>query len=181
MSAQKHTPRVTTTHGTWGSGEPHLRIRHGDHHVLVALSVEEMRIGSGPEVDVMLPPAKPLHAVIRHDARDEYVLTMYGDGRMSAVTSNVDGRILILRTGATFTIGGWEFVFVRDEASDHGRPYGGRQGGEGAHQRRQAARPDYREQSRAATEMLHCAGGPIVLREHPELDGRFFDRGVGGA
>lgn len=172
MSAQKHTPRVTTTHGTWGSGEPHLRIRHHDHHLLVALSVEEMRIGSGPEVDLMLSSARPLHAVIRHDVRDEYVLTMYGEGAMSAVAPDADDRSLVLRTGANFTINGWQFVFAREESSDHGRPYAGRQGGEGSHQRRQAPRPDYHEQAGFSGEMLHCTGGPIVLREHPELGGR---------
>ena len=46
-------------------------------------------------------------------------------------------------TGAQFTIGDWMLVFSRDEYADHGRPYGGRNGGEGTHQERQPERPDY--------------------------------------
>lgn len=166
MTARAQSPRVTTTHGAWRSGQPHLKVRGNDDEVLVALSVEEMRIGSGPEVDLMLRQARPLHAVVRHDERDEYILTMYGEGEMTSASHGTDERVLTLRTGAAFTIGGWRFVFWRDESSDHGRPYGGRQGGEGSHQRRQAPHPDYATQAQASTEMLHCTGGPILLGDH---------------
>jgi hypothetical protein len=40
-------------------------------------------------------------------------------------------------------MGPWTFVYARDEYADHGRPYGGREGGEGTHQPRQPERPDY--------------------------------------
>jgi hypothetical protein len=55
----------------------------------------------------------------------------------------VDAEGAILRTGARFTMGGWTFVYARDEFADHGRPYGGREGGEGTYQPQQPERPDY--------------------------------------
>ncbi|MGO1547519.1 MAG: hypothetical protein ACTHXL_09220, partial [Microbacterium gubbeenense] len=48
-----------------------------------------------------------------------------------------------LRTGASFTAGPWRFVFQREEFADHGRPFGGRQGGELSDQPPQRRRPDY--------------------------------------
>ena len=65
------------------------------------------------------------------------------DGTCRFVQIRGDDRSEILRTGARFTLGKWELVFVRAEFADHGRPYGGRQGGEGTKQKPQPARPDY--------------------------------------
>jgi predicted GNAT family acetyltransferase len=67
-------------------------------------------------------------------------------------------------------MGAWRLVFARDEFADHGRPYGGRNGGEGAHQRRQAPRPDYAAQHPASS-LRRCelkrpeqASGPEQLQ-----------------
>jgi hypothetical protein len=45
-----------------------------------------------------------------------------------------------LRTGALITLGPWRLAFFREEFADHGRPFGGRMGGEFAVQRPQPAR-----------------------------------------
>jgi len=42
-------------------------------------------------------------------------------------------------------MGEWRFTFARDEYADHGRPFGGREGGELADQPVQPPRPDYAE------------------------------------
>ena len=49
--------------------------------------------------------------------------------------SKSGGRIL--RTGARIELGPWRMGFFREEFADHGRPYGGRVGGELARQKRQ--------------------------------------------
>ena len=86
-----------------------------------------------------------MHATIVHDERDEYVLTLHGEGLMNA--NPADGiagdRSEILRTGARFTVADWILVFGREEFADHGRPLGGREGGELDDQPPQPARPDY--------------------------------------
>jgi len=138
--------KPTTTHAEWGSGHPHLIIsRDGDHQVF-HLKEEVVHIGSSDDNQVQLPDIDALHASIVHDERDEYVLTMHGPGEMNAVSHARPGeeRVEILRTGARFTADGWTFVFSREEFADHGRPYGGREGGELSDQSAQPARPDYR-------------------------------------
>ena len=50
----------------------------------------------------------------------------------------VDGALL--RTGTGVSLGRWYVSFFREEYADHGRPYGGRVGGEFAHQRSQPSR-----------------------------------------
>ena len=46
----------------------------------------------------------------------------------------------ILRTGCGIDLGEWHLSFFREEYADHGRPYGGRIGGEFGHQRPQPSR-----------------------------------------
>ena len=43
----------------------------------------------------------------------------------------------------TSRVAGWILVFGREEFADHGRPYGGREGGEFDVQPPQPGRPDY--------------------------------------
>lgn len=172
MIDQNFVPRVTTTHAAWGSGRPHLIIGRDSHRVRFALSTDIVRIGSGSEVELVLRGADAVHATIQHDERDEYVLIMHGAGTMNATRpedQETDERTEVLRTGAHFTISGWKFIFARDEASDHGRPYGGRNGGEWSHQRRQEPRPDYHQDVEESADMMHAADGPVVLHEHPEF------------
>ncbi|MBS1907806.1 MAG: hypothetical protein JST33_14850 [Actinobacteria bacterium] len=139
--------RGTTTHAEWGAGHPHLLITFEDTRLVHEITDDETRIGSGDDCQIRLEGIAPLHAVIRHDGHDDYDLEMVGPGQTSANIAKAaeeEGRpVETLHTGARFTAGDWRFVFVRDEFADHGRPYGGRLGGEGAHQRRQAPRPDY--------------------------------------
>lgn len=141
---------VTTTHAAWGAGRPRLVVVGTRGQVSFPLVEDLVRIGSDSGNEVVLSGTKPEHARIEHDEQDEFVLTMLGPGTTNAVSMSEDARTEILRTGATFTIAGWQLVFMRDEFADHGQPYGGRQGGEGAHQHGQPARPDYHEQHERA-------------------------------
>ncbi|KRA24496.1 hypothetical protein ASD65_08735 [Microbacterium sp. Root61] len=136
----------TTTHAEWGAGNPRLLITSDDerfHHEIIH---DLTRIGSSPDSDLHLAGTDAHHATIAHDERDEYVLTLHGEGEMNAGSDPADetsDRTETLRTGARFTAGPWSLVFVRDEFADHGRPYGGREGGELSDQPSQPARPDY--------------------------------------
>ncbi|MFC4139532.1 MULTISPECIES: FHA domain-containing protein [unclassified Microbacterium] len=140
-----HAPQPTTTHSSWGSGEPHLLIvNEEDGRIVFPLDADLVTIGSDGGNHVVLEGTMPLHATIRHDEHDEYLLTMHGPGETNArPIEGAQDRTEVLRTGARFTMGPWRIVFMRAEYADHGRPYGGREGGEGTHQRRQPDRPDY--------------------------------------
>ena len=140
-------PSGTTTHADWGAGRPHLLITSDDTRLVHQLVDDETRIGSAGDCQIRLAGLAAVHAVIRHDAHDDYDLEMLAPGQTSAniaKSAEEEGRAVeTLHTGARFTAGDWRFVFVRDEFADLRRPYGGRLGGEGAHQRRQPPRPDY--------------------------------------
>lgn len=146
MRTRTHEPRVTTTHAAWGAGNPRLIVTGPPGQRTVPLLARVTTIGSGDRCTLVLPGAAALHADVRHDLRDEYVLTMYARGETSGVLAagGADGLgTETLRQGARFTVGPWRVVFMREEFADHGRPYGGREGGEWSHQRPQTARPDY--------------------------------------
>ena len=137
--------RVTTTHYTPGSGRPRLIFVvgsenwNGQRPREFDLLPTVTRIGSGESADLRLAGLLDTHAEIVHDTNDEYVY--YPSGRAGATTSSgrkTDGQIL--RTGARIELGPWRMAFFREEYADHGRPYGGRAGGEFAHQKRQAPR-----------------------------------------
>ncbi|MDT0158294.1 hypothetical protein Q9R19_11710 [Microbacterium sp. ARD32] len=134
-----------TTHAAWGSGAPHLLVSKEDVREVFPLTADETRIGSAAGSELVLAGADPLHATVVHDDRDEYVLTMHGEGEMNAWTEGEE-RSETLRTGARFTVAGWTLVFMREEYADHGRPYGGREGGELSDQPPQPQRPDYTAQ-----------------------------------
>ncbi|GAA3767363.1 hypothetical protein GCM10022240_19680 [Microbacterium kribbense] len=143
--ADKYTP--TTTHAAWGAGHPRLLVSGNDEHFEAPLDQDLVRIGSAEDVHVRLADLIALHAEVVHDPNDEYVLVLHGPAQTSArhvPLESLDGRPgEILRSGARFVLGDWAFVFARDEFADHGRPFGGRQGGEGSHERTQPDRPDY--------------------------------------
>lgn len=141
---------VTTTHYTPGAGRPRLIFVVGsenwdgrpprEFNLLPGIT----RIGSGPDADLRLDGLDPLHAEIRHDENDEYVLFAHGIvGGGSSTMRPEDG--LILRTGARIELGHWRMGFFREEYADHGRPYGGRLGGELSVQKPQ---PDRRPRPR---------------------------------
>ena len=146
MNDQPYGYQPTTTHAGWGTGRPHLRLTGlNEERLLFDLTLDRVTIGSDEASTLQIPGADALHATIVHDEHDEYVLTMHGPGEMSTVRNTGDegSPTAVLRTGTHFTIGEWLLVFSREEYADHGRPYGGRLGGEGAHQHRQPDRPDY--------------------------------------
>lgn len=142
--APAHGP--TTTHATWGAGSPRLLITRDGLHDRFALVEKHVSIGGSSDCDLQLDGLAPLHAEIDHDERDEYVLVLHGPADTSHAQTpieSVHANGEVLRSGAQIVIGPWRLVFERDEFADHGRPYGGRAGGEGAHQRRQPNRPEY--------------------------------------
>lgn len=132
-----------TTHGPYGSGNPRLvgvGPNAGNEHRLTA---EVTTIGSSPEANLQIPGLAPIHAEVRHADNDEYVLVLHGPAETSAIANAEfdDAEGHILRSGYQVRLGEIELVFERDESSDHGRPHGGREGGEFAHQEQQPDRP----------------------------------------
>lgn len=151
MRPERHS--VTTTHAGWGAGHPRLLVASEHERFVHELDCDLTHIGSADDSDVLLEHTDPLLATVTHDATDEYVLAMLGAGATSR------GPYQILRSGAQFSAGPWHVVFARDEFADHGRPYGGRQGGEFSHQRPQAPRPDYAKEHPASS-LTRCAVKP---------------------
>ncbi|MET3809286.1 FHA domain-containing protein [Arthrobacter sp. UYEF3] len=131
--------RITTTHHTRGSGRPRLIFVqdaaswNGQVPREFNLEAERISIGSGPTANLQLPGLDPVHAEIVHNENDEYVLVRHG-----AVTGSFGpSGGSTLRTGARLQMGEWCLAYFREEFADHGRPFGGRSGGEFAYQRPQ--------------------------------------------
>ena len=146
---------VTTTHGGYGDGHPVLVLAVGEHgwsgerQPVFALDHEVTTIGSAPGSDIRLTGLAPLHARIVHDERDDYVLALLAPGEAPAATDDDPAGTpgpQPLRAGSTFRIGGCALTFLRAESADHGRPSGGRAGGEGEGHPSQGRRPDYRRE-----------------------------------
>jgi hypothetical protein len=94
----------------------------------------------GDETDgVRLEGLAPACLLVALDeSRDEYVATSsLADVTVNGEPVGASGRDL--RTGDLVALGGWNLSFARDEFADHGRPHGGRQGGEGSIQEPQGA------------------------------------------
>lgn len=131
--------QVTTTHHTPGSGRPRLIFVqdsdtwNGQVPREVNLAQEKVVIGSSPDADLVLEGLLPVHATVEHNADDEYVLVPHGPVRGSVQPDAPS----ILRTGARVQLGDWCLAYFREEYADHGRPFGGRSGGELAYQRPQ--------------------------------------------
>jgi hypothetical protein len=130
---------VTTTHDPGAGGNPRLILAPrpdpwpGDEQPVFALREGTSTIGSSPECDIRLPGLLPVHAEVRHDADDEYVVVHLGRGEPLRVNGE-PVRQRILRTASRLEVGGWTLTYYREEYADHGRPYGGRIGGELGHQ-----------------------------------------------
>lgn len=134
--------RVTTTHDPARGGGPRLVEvpREGvlrSAHPVHWLQREVTTIGSDAACDLVLPGLAPRHAEVHHDADDEFVLVALDPD------VRVHGRRVgrqQLRTSARVDLGPRTLTFVREEYADHGRPFGGRIGGELGVQRRQPPR-----------------------------------------
>lgn len=144
---------VTTTHTPHGSGSARLVLKkqdmwQGERQPVYWLSRSLTTIGSDKGCDVVLPGLAGLHAVVLHDGDDEYVLESRGP------ETRVHGAVVetsqILRTGARIDVGPHCLSFFREEYADHGRPFGGREGGEFGHQRSQPPRPSDQEHKPAS-------------------------------
>ena len=147
-----HETRIGTTNAEFGAGRPRLIFKIGsDHshdspHREFDLIDPITTIGSGSDMHLILEGLSNFHAEIRHDEHDEYVL--YIRDSVDSVTEPASpmgegaqtGR-RVLRTGAPVELGNWAMSFYREEFADHGRPFGGRQGGEGATQLDQEGHP----------------------------------------
>ncbi|MDX6309272.1 MAG: hypothetical protein QOI06_2318 [Nocardioidaceae bacterium] len=142
---------VTTTHDPHRGGNPRLTqvlgpyARQGEHPRQFPLHDDVTTIGSDPGCDIRLPGLEPLHAEIRHDEADEFVLVRIA----RAASIRVHGApvdVAILRTGARVDLGQSMLSYFREEYADHGRPYGGRIGGELGHQRSQPSREELQRQ-----------------------------------
>jgi len=144
--------RVGSTDAQPGAGRPRLIFQVGSENWDGAQPREfdllhpTTKIGSGPDMDLKLDGLAPLHAEIRHDENDEYVLYIQDPADSNREPASPTGEASenaqrILRTGAQIELGRWTMSFYREEFADHGRPFGGRQGGEGAVQLGQSGEP----------------------------------------
>ena len=143
--ARRPKPPVTTTHAVPGGGNPRMIMaprphpKPGDRRPVFPLRGDVVTIGSAAECDIRLPRLEPVHAEIRHDDEDEYVVVRVGTPGGTRVNgARVDSAVL--RTGSRVEVGEWTMSFYREEYADHGRPYGGRIGGELGYQRPQPVR-----------------------------------------
>lgn len=139
-----------TTHDPLGGGRPRLVFSVGRAPVVGVtrrvyyLPKGSSTIGSDPRCDLTLPGLAPRHAdVVRRAEDDEYLLVpMTSDHGSTRVNGRpADGQVL--RTGSRIQLGEWTMSYSREEYADHGRPYGGRAGGEFSRQVPQP-RPAYR-------------------------------------
>jgi hypothetical protein len=137
----------TTTHAEPGAGRPRLVFTVGDQFTdgepqrEFIIVDDETLIGSAAHANLQLDRLLPIQAVIRHDERDEYVLFTRGDVTLGTAADGTDAdEGHVLRTGFRLELGEWAMFFMRDEFADHGRPFGGRQGGEFEHQKPQPDR-----------------------------------------
>jgi hypothetical protein len=132
----------TTTHDPRGGGHPRLIFALGgdapadsvqrEFELLPGVTV----IGSGADADLRLDGLGEHHAEVRRDEFDEYIYVDLG----TSAGSRVDGRLVsskALHTGDRIELGAWTLSYYREEYADHGRPFGGRQGGEFSTQRLQ--------------------------------------------
>lgn len=133
---------VTTTHDPRQGGVPRLVAFPSGEPDAGATITFPLRntvtsIGSDPDGDIVLADLAPLQAVVIHDEHDEFVVHDRSPDHSTRVHGAPHGEGAVLRSGARITVGPWTLVYSRAEFADHGRPYGGRIGGEAGHQRTQ--------------------------------------------
>ncbi|QXQ08823.1 FHA domain-containing protein [Paeniglutamicibacter sp. Y32M11] len=133
--------RPTTTHYARGGGRPRIIFvkdsESWDGKAPKVLNVvdEALEIGSSADVGLVLAGLEPVHARIVHNELDDYVLVAVGP--VGGSVGLKPGSKHTLRSGARIELGDWRLVFFREEYADHGRPFGGRNGGELSFQKAQ--------------------------------------------
>ncbi|CAD5998226.1 FHA domain-containing protein [Agreia sp. COWG] len=142
--------RPTTTHYLPGSGRPRLIFVIGSENWNgqppreFDLLPGSTTIGSGASCDLQLDGLEPVHATVRHTSDDEYILTLTsvtpGDVPLLERENPRSRSDRLLRTGARIELGPWRMAYFREEFADHGRPFGGRVGGEFSRQKPQPPR-----------------------------------------
>ena len=132
--------RVTTTHDPEGGGHPRLvhvadglvAHRHREdleeHHAL-SLRQGLNTVGSDEDCDLRLPGLAGCHVHILRMEDDRYVLVNVSGSQHTRVHGRHTHRVE-LHSGARIELGSHTLTFQRAEFADHGRPNGGRQGGE---------------------------------------------------
>lgn len=135
--------RARTTHDPFRGGGPRLVELPVPGLVRTDFPVHWLQqrvttIGSDPACDIVLPGLAPVHAEVEHDDRDEFVLHARGGAVRVHGVPVARGE---LRTSARVELGARLLAFSREEYADHGRPHGGRIGGELGRQRPQPPRP----------------------------------------
>jgi hypothetical protein len=139
--------RPTTTHDPDRGGYPRLVMAPDPHPGPGATQpvfhlADRIVIGSHPSCDVVLDGLHAQHAEVVRRNDDEFVVRPLATGHDVRVHGAVVLHEGLLRTGTRVELGSWTLTYVRDEHADHGRPYGGRVGGELGHQRPQPPRGD---------------------------------------
>jgi hypothetical protein len=133
--------RVTTTHDPLGGGSPRLLFaedsRLGLPTRVFYLKKGTTTIGGSSDSDLMLDGLDDLQAEIRRNDDDEYVVVASSGPGVTRVNGRTVIEPQLLRTGSRLQMGRWTMSYFRSEDADHGRPYGGRIGGELGHQRPQ--------------------------------------------
>lgn len=131
--------RVTTTHDPEGGGRPRLyfsgslnRLPGGQPREFFLRVGQVTTIGSDPGCHLQLDGLDPQHAEVRRDEWDEYWMVSVGATPVRVNGSTV--RKARMRTGTKVEMGRWTMSYFRSEHADHGRPHGGRIGGEAGHQ-----------------------------------------------
>jgi hypothetical protein len=127
---------ITTTHDPEGGGNPRLLFAAGPDHQgsgedarIFPLPQTITRMGSDPANDLRLDGLAPFHAEIHRNEADDYILTTCSPSARLKVHGRQTDRVE-LHSGARIELGSWVMSFTREEFADHGRPNGGRQGGE---------------------------------------------------
>lgn len=141
--------RVTTTHDPLGGGNPRLVYYPAAPELGGLASRQELHlrrgvttVGGAPEDDLVVAGLQPGHLRIERDpTSDEYEVVPVPDALTTVGGRAVEAPVA-LRTGMVLRAGDLELTYAREEYADHGRPYGGRQGGEFSRQRPQR-RPRY--------------------------------------
>lgn len=131
--------RTTTTHDPLGGGHPRLVLVHGGMMAHTENEPEELcslslrpgtnTIGSGADCDLRLPGLSACHVHIVRSDTDRYLLVNVSQSLHTRVHGRF-AREVELHTGARIELAHHTLAFQRAEFADHGREYGGRQGGE---------------------------------------------------